>query len=229
MKTETQLTEPTQAGARAAGGLTQRQEEQPVREKGAKSGTSKAAAAAGKVAIFIETYLANGCNGARAYQAAGFRAKNVHVAAVMANRLLRKPDVARVIEERRAEALAKAKATADEVLSNMTAAMRFDPRKLVHQDGKLKALHELDDDTAMAINSIEFDAIQSVDEGGKPHLKVIAGVKARGDKSTARDQLAKHFGLYKADNQQKPPAVLLPGVRTVKFEPFKGRKVERKA
>src|SRR2546422_804218 len=46
------------------------------------AGTSKSAAAAGKVALFIETYLANGCNGAQAYRVAGFRAKNTNVAAV---------------------------------------------------------------------------------------------------------------------------------------------------
>lgn len=65
-----------------------------------------------------------------------------------------------------------------------------DPRKLVGEKGKLKALSELDDDTAAAIASIE------VDEYGKVKYKLW-------DKGPAQEKLAKYLGLYEKDNKQR--------------------------
>jgi hypothetical protein len=50
--------------------------------------------------------------------------------------------------------------------------IRFDPRKLVDENGNLKKLKELDDATALALHSVDFDG------------NVIS--KVRVDKSTAR-------------------------------------------
>jgi hypothetical protein len=46
-------------------------------------------------------------------------------------------------------------------------------------------------------------------------------IKVRVDRSTAREQLMKHLGLFKEDNSQKPSVeVHAPGVRKVVFEPI---------
>ena len=59
--------------------------------------------------------------------------------------------------------------------------IRFDPRKLVDENGYLKKLKELDDATALALHSVDFDG------------DVISEVRV--DKTAARQQLMKHLGL----------------------------------
>lgn len=71
-----------------------------------------------------------------------------------------------------------------------------DPRKLVGEDGRMKQLHELDDDTAAAIASVE------VDNDGNIKYKFW-------DKNSAIDKAAKVQGLYEKDNDQKAPKVTL--------------------
>jgi phage terminase small subunit len=100
----------------------------------------------------------------------------------------------------------KAKLKSDEVILSAARQIRFDPRKLVDEKGKVKALHELDEDTALAL-SVEAE---------------IEGVKVKVDRNGAQERLMKHLGLFKKDNQQKPAGVVVhpPGVRTVVFEPI---------
>ena len=52
------------------------------------------------------------------------------------------------------------------------------------------------------------------------------GVKVRMNRSAAREQLMKHLGLFKQDNQQKPAGAVVhaPGVSTVVFEPIPPRR-----
>lgn len=65
-----------------------------------------------------------------------------------------------------------------------------DPRRLLHDNGSMRALHELDDDTAAAIASVE------VDEYGKLKYKLW-------DKGAAQEKLAKVLGVYEKDNRQQ--------------------------
>ena len=69
-----------------------------------------------------------------------------------------------------------------------------DPRRLLREDGTMLPLHELDDDTAAAIASVE------VDEYGKLKYKLW-------DKGAAQEKLAKVLGVYEKDNEQKAPTV----------------------
>jgi Terminase small subunit len=124
------------------------------------------------------------------------------------SRKTRKAHIAALIKERTQKRLEAAKLEADEVILSAARVLRFDPRKLVDEKGKPKKLHELDDATALALHSVELD--------GKGIRKV------RVDKSTAREQLMKHLGLFEKDNRQQPPGavVLPPGLRTIEFEPI---------
>lgn len=118
---------------------------------------------------------------------------------------------------KKAEALTEV--TAAEVLRSCARAIRFDPRKLYNQDGSLKRLLDLDDDTADAITG--FDVVEMAGGEVPTYTKKVKWI----DKNTARDQLMKHFGLYEADNDQKPQTTIhLAGVKSVKFEPLKARK-----
>ncbi len=55
--------------------------------------------------------------------------------------------------------------------------------------------HELDDDTALALDGIEID----LDKDGKPKSVKYKGVR----RDAARDQALKHLGLFKEDNEQQ--------------------------
>jgi phage terminase small subunit len=166
------------------------------------AGTSKAEATAAKELLFVDYYLGNGCIGAKAYLQAGYKAKNAHVAAVMASRLLRKPDIAQLIKERTQKRLEAARIEADEVILSAACAIRFDPRKLI-KNGKVKPVEEWDTESVLAISALELPD----------------GTKVRVDRGGAQERLMKHLGLFKSDNQQKPAGTVVhpPGVRTVVF------------
>jgi hypothetical protein len=101
--------------------------------------------------------------------------------------------------------LEAARIEADEVILSAACAIRFDPRKLV-ENGQVKPIEEWDLESVLGLSAIELPD----------------GTKLRMDRGTAREQLMKHLGLFKQDNQQKPPSAIVhaPGVRTVEFEPI---------
>jgi hypothetical protein len=84
-----------------------------------------------------------------------------------------------MLEERRAEVVTKAKLESDEVILSAARQIRFDPRKLVDENGKVKSLRELDEETALALDVVGMN-----------------GVKVRMNRSAAREQLMKHLGWW---------------------------------
>ncbi len=184
---------------------------------------SKAEAKAMKEELFANAYLANGCNAADAYRAAGYKPSNTNVAKVEGHRMLQSERVQTIIEARRAEALAASKLTADEVLQSLAKAVRFDPRKLFNEDGSLKSIHQLDADTADALETFEVVEIANSGEGqdggsgsgeGKKVRAVTAKVKWL-NKNVARDQAMRHFGHFEVDNRQRAPASVAIGQLTI--------------
>lgn len=85
--------------------------------------------------------------------------------------------------------------------------IRFDPRKLVDENGNPKMLHELDEATRLALH-VEID--------GEGNVKYRSP-----DKNQAREQLMKHLGLFEKDNRQQPPGAVVhpPGAR-IEFTPI---------
>lgn len=127
--------------------------------------------------------------------------------------------VSSAIEKRRAEAVSKAALTVERTLKEVARLAYADPRKFYKTDGSLVPIHQLDDDTAACIASVEVDEIIAEE-------KVIGVTKKikHWDKNAALDKAMKHLGLYEKDNEQKPAVVAhLPGVKSVKFEPLRGR------
>jgi hypothetical protein len=90
-------------------------------------------------------------------------------------------------------------------MASMARDIRFDPARLLRDDGTVKEIHELDEPTRLALR-VERDA------DGK--LKYRSP-----DKTAAREQAMKHFGLYERDNKQKP--FYVPPV--IKVIPVPGR------
>lgn len=147
--------------------------------------------------LFVEAYIANGGNGRQAAISAGFAERG---AATTASRLLNRPDVQGELKRRREELEVKAELTTEDVIRNLASAVHADPRRLFHQDGRLKQIHELDDESAMAIQS--FEVVANSDG------KALFTAKVRlVDRNTARDQAMKHLGLYEKDRAQGAAAV----------------------
>lgn len=87
----------------------------------------------------------------------------------------------------------------DEVLLIARENLRLAQSKIsgiMHPDGRVKLPHELDPETEAAIASFK------IDEYGRIEYKFW-------DKNSALERAAKILGLFKKDNEQKPPAIAI--------------------
>jgi len=179
-----------------------------------KTGASKQSAEMRRK-LFVEAFLSNGENITKAALAAGFSAKS---AASQGSRLLKDVKIQQILDTRRTEVLESAKLTTQTLHDSLRQALLFDPRKLFREDGTVKDVVELDDDTALALASFEvteeFGAAGGSEEqepqahGGtlKRQRRGLIGYTKKVkwlDKNSARDQLAKMLGAYEKDNRQR--------------------------
>lgn len=106
-----------------------------------------------------------------------------------ASKLMVNPKVSTRVEELRASIAKAAQVETVRVVQELARVALSDVRKVFHEDGRVKSPHELDDATAAAVSSVEFDP----DGGFKVKLW---------DKNSAADKLMKHLGAYERDNKQ---------------------------
>lgn len=165
-----------------------------------KAGGSQQAASARRVA-FVEAYIGNGGNATEAAKAAGYSPKTAYS---QGGRLLKRVEVAKAIAERRAELAETHGLTTDRILRECARIAFYDPRKLFKDDGSMKAVHELDDDTAAALASVEVEEITA----GETTIGLTRKVKSW-DKNAAIDKAMKHLGLFEQDNRQTRPVTII--------------------
>lgn len=99
------------------------------------------------------------------------------------------------IETRRAILRQKFQLSTEGVLRNLSQAVFFDPRKLFKPDGSLKRVIDLDDDTAMALQS--FEVTESISGKGEDATPIATNKVKWLDKNSARDQANRILGQYK--------------------------------
>lgn len=167
-----------------------------MKKKRVKAGNAAGAAKA-RQATFVEAYIANGGNATEAAKTAGFSPKTAHA---QGSRLLKHVDVAAAVAKRRASLQQAMGLTTERILEELRRVALYDPRKLFNADGSLKSVHELDDDTAAAIASVEVDEI-GVDGAVIGHTKKLKAW----DKNSALEKAMKHLGLFEKDNHQAAP------------------------
>lgn len=142
---------------------------------------------------FCDEYLVD----MNATQAAIRSGYSKHTAKSQGQRLLTKVDVQDFIGKRYQGLVKKGKIlTPEEVLEGYTRDATFDPRKLYNEDGTLKKITELDDDTALAIAGIE------VIDGP---MGITTKKYKIPNKQANRDSLSKYHGLFEKDNLQRAP------------------------
>lgn len=165
----------------------------------AKQGTSKEAADHRK-AIFVDAYIANGGNATEAAKIAGYSEKTAYS---QGGRLLKDVEIQRAIAERAETAAKKYKLTTDLVVKSIVQELTFDPVNLYQAGGQLKDITELDEDTRMALASVEFEQLGSQD------APVFVRKFKWAPRQGAREQAMKHLGMFLKDNEQKPPSTVI--------------------
>lgn len=134
-----------------------------------------------------------------AYDAGGMKAETIQK---RASELMSDGKVAGRVKELQDGASAQAMMTSADVLREAMRLARFDIRKLYRADGSPVPIHELDDETAAAVQAVDIHE----EYIGSGEDRVFVGYTKKykvADKNAALEKLFKHFGLYEKDNAQK--------------------------
>lgn len=148
---------------------------------------------------FIAEYMIDQ-NGTQAAIRAGYSKRT---AVVQASRLLTKANIAREIEKRRANISNKLEVTQERVIAEYARIAFFDPRKLYDENGNLKPVTDLDEDTAAVLQSIDQNTLRTrTNSDGEVETEGIDKLRLH-SKINALDSLSRHLGLFERDNQQR--------------------------
>jgi len=130
------------------------------------------------------------------------RAAGIDGPAAYAHELYRRPEVRERIRELRAAMALEAVMTSAEVVKAAMFLARFDVRQLYAPDGSPIPVHELDEETASAIQAVE---VAEIWEGQGPDRKFVGFTRKYKvvDKTKPLEMLFKYFGLYERDNKQR--------------------------
>lgn len=139
-----------------------------------------------KQQAFVAEYLKD-LNATQAAIRAGYAPGKT--ATVQGARLLVNANIAAAIAEKQDERAKKAGIDAERVLLEVARMALSDPRGIVGEDGEVIPLHQLPDDVAAAVSSVEF-------KNGTVRYRFW-------DKNAAAEKLMKHLGLFERDNRQK--------------------------
>ena len=127
---------------------------------------------------------------------------------------LRANDAASAAAMERIEAVAeRCGLTAELVMRSLVRELTFDPANVFNDDGSLKPLSEIDQDTRMVLQAIE-----TAESGGESPV-TIRKVKWA-TPNQARQQAMQHLGLFLADNIQKPSTDTIVEIRLVPLTPL---------
>lgn len=103
--------------------------------------------------------------------------------------------IATRIEELRGLALKRHQVTVDRVIAEYAKIAFLDIRKAFGDDGDLKPIHEIDDDTAAAIAGVESEAVFEGSGRDRERVGTLKKIKLA-DKKGALDSIAKHLGMF---------------------------------
>jgi phage terminase small subunit len=115
--------------------------------------------------------------------------------AVEACRLQDNPNVALRIEELRRLHLKRHEVTVDRVIAEYAKLAFLDIRKAFDDEGRLKGVHDLDDDTAAAICGIEAEELYEGRGESREHVGRLHKIKLS-DKKAALDSLSRYLGMF---------------------------------
>ena len=145
-----------------------------------------------KQALFVKEYLVD-LNGTQAAVRAGYSAKGADVAGA---RLLGNVRVKEAIQAAMDDRAERLDITADRVLQEIARLSFSDIRKLFTEHGQLRPIHDLPDDVAAAIASIEVVTRRLPGIGDEPpEIEYVHKIKTC-DKRGSLELLGKHLKLF---------------------------------
>lgn len=143
-----------------------------------------------KQAAFVREYLVD-LNATQAAIRAGYSAKT---AAEMGFENLNKPQIRDAVSKSQQARAERVEVKADDVLRELLKLARSDVRKMFTTGGSLLPVHELDDDTAAAVSSIEV--VTSRIPGTDPvEVEYTSKIKLW-DKKGSLELLGRHLKLF---------------------------------
>lgn len=158
-----------------------------------------------KQKVFCDEYLID-FNATRAYKVAYKNCKKDETANVNGSRLLRNAKVQEYIEERKENLKKRIEITQEDVINQLARIAFGDIRKIYNENGSLKNIQDLDNDTAAIITGIE--TTEEFDGYGEDKVQIGYTKKIKmAEKTKALDLLGKYFGIFKDKvevSQDKP-------------------------
>lgn len=145
---------------------------------------------------FCQEYLID-LNGTQAAIRSGYSEETANV---IASQNLTKLNIQAYIAELQEEAANSLKITKEKVLQGLKMLSFYDPRKFFDENGNLKAIADLDDETAFALSSFEI----TEERGGTGNQLVLAYTKKikMNDRKGAIDMLNKMLGYYAPEKSE---------------------------
>lgn len=144
-----------------------------------------------KQQLFVAEYLID-LNATNAAIRAGYSENS---AQEQASRLLSKAIVSEEIERKQGKKLGKLEISAERVLQEFARLAFYDPGKFFEDDGSLKRVKDLDDDTRMAMSGLEVMEMFEGTGDEKHAYGLLKKVKLA-SKLTALESLGKHLKLF---------------------------------
>ena len=141
---------------------------------------------------FVFEYLVD-LDATRAALAAGYE---THLAKSVGARLLKYPGVRRLIDEIQDSRFRSLNITGERVLKEVARLAFIDARKFFNEDGTVRDISTLDDDTAAALSGFEVSEI--IQRNGNKESTVVGHVKKikLADKGENLERLGRHLGLF---------------------------------
>jgi phage terminase small subunit len=140
---------------------------------------------------FVAEYLID-LNATRAAERAGYSPKTAYS---QGQRLLKHVEVKRAIQAAMDKRADKLEITADRVLQEIAKLAFNDPRKFFEDDGSLKRIQDLDDDTAACIAGMEVIELFE-GSGEQKHAYGLLKKLKIADKGQNLERLGRHLKLF---------------------------------
>lgn len=143
---------------------------------------------------FCDEYLID-LNATRAYRVAYPNCKKSETARKLGSRMMTNDDVQNYIADKMKEREQRTEITQDMVIKELAKIAFLDIRKLYNENGKLKNIADIDNDTAGAIASLEtleeYEGYRDYREkiGDTQKVKLL-------DKTKALELLGRHLGIF---------------------------------
>lgn len=164
---------------------------------------------------FCDEYLID-FNASRAYKAAYKSCKSDLTARTNASKLLTKTNIQKYISEKQKEIEEKTEITQKKIIQELAKIALFNIKDIYNENGTLKKVTELDDDTAKAISGVKIlqkagpmkiSLSKTNDEIPLEHIPEQTVEFKTNDKTKALELLGKHLGMFKENvnlTQDKP-------------------------